>query len=152
MDLPYLSYQCAIFHPFISTSHGQEDMKGSKEASGAKKRLGGEVTWEEDWSFIPWWVLWEVEEYPSVVVRMGFLKKKTAPLLLGFSVLSLTRIICNLCIYIYIYIYMYARFRNVRGIVADLALPATAKVRKKIFMQISTVTICDHQEAAPGKA
>lgn len=47
---------------------------------------------------------------------------------------------------------MYARFRNVRGIVADLALPATAKVRKKIFMRISTVTICDHQEAAPGKA
>ena len=61
MDLPYLSYQSAIFHPFISTSHGQEDMKGSKEASGAKKRLGGEVTWEEDWSFIPWWVLWGVE-------------------------------------------------------------------------------------------
>ena len=36
---------------------------------------------------------------------------------------------------------MYARFRNVRGIVADLALPATAKVRKNIFMRISTVTI-----------
>ena len=66
--------------------------------------------------------------------------KKTSTTFACFSVLSLTRIICNLCIYIY----MYARFRNVRGIVADLALPATAKVRKKSsceFPQWPYVTI-----------
>ena len=140
MDLPYLSYQCAIFHPFISTSHGQEDMKGSKEASGAKKRLGGEVTWEEDWSFIPWWVLWGVEEYPSVVVRMGFLKKNQHHFCLFFS----PKFDTHHMQFMHIYIYMYARFRNVRGIVADLALPATAKVRKKSsceFPQWPYVTI-----------